>query len=99
MVLIDKDPKRGTGGRPVWRRRCPPRLFSLYSGRRITAKKAAKQALKGLWNSSKGIRAPLSTAADPCGPCKRLRPGLEIVAPLPAAATQLCQHPTELLQF
>lgn len=51
----------------VWLKRLvarPPCLFSFYSGRRITAKKAAKQAVKGLLKSSKGIRGESFTSTE-----------------------------------
>lgn len=51
----------------VWPKRLvarPPCLFSFYSGRRITAKKAAKQAVKGLLKSSKGIRGESFTSTE-----------------------------------
>lgn len=51
----------------------PPRLFSLYSGRRITAKKAAKQAVKGLSNSSKGIRGESCTSTEQRTPVAHVR--------------------------
>lgn len=52
---------------PICLRHCvphPPCLFSFYSSRGITAKKAAKQAVKGLSNSSKGIRRESCTSTE-----------------------------------
>lgn len=50
-----------------------PCLFSLYSSRRIIAKKAAKQAVKGLSNSSKGIRGESCTSTEHWTPVAHIR--------------------------
>lgn len=62
----------------------PARLFCPYSSRGITAKKAAKQAERDYFNSSKGIKGESctsNTATDPRGLCRKPLYGLKSCQP------------------